>query len=385
VAAAPGTTWNFELVGRNELGGIGWHASLALKDRCAYVGNYRRSAVTIVDVSEPENPTLLEPLGLPAGTSPVELRTIPERNLLVVTDLSSAARLFTFDVSDCTAPELLASTNLVQPPHEFYLWQDESQILLYAANFDHRPPDLVVVDLTDPKEPKEVERWTAADEGVAGLLHSLSVSRDGTRAYLALWQGGFLVADVGLPEIEVVRGEEGGFEPARLPNTHSAVRLEGTNYVILASEVLNCPFQGLAVVDVSDAAYPEILARFQLPENRCGDLPGPPGGVFTPHNPLVVGDMALVSWYAAGVQAVDLVDPMNPTRLGQFVPEGPENVPSTFMGSYPVQMFSYPIVRDGLIYAVDSVGGLYVMRYTGPQADWLARIGRAEGNVTILP
>lgn len=41
--------------------------------------------------------------------------------------------------------------------------------------------------------------------------------------------------------------------------------------------------------------------------------------------------------------------------------------------------------RDGLIYAVDSVGGLSVLRYSGPGADWLADVERAEGNVTVLP
>ena len=74
-----------------------------------------------------------------------------------------------------------------------------------------------------------------------------------------------------------------------------------------------------------------------------------------------------------------------PTRLGQFVPQGMEDAPNTWMGSYPAQMFSYPIVRDGLIYAVDSVGGLYVLRYTGPGTEWLAGVERAEGNVTVLP
>jgi hypothetical protein len=356
-----------------------------LTDRCAYVGNYRRSAVAIVDVLDPANPTLLAPLELPPGTSPVELRTVPDLDLLVVTDLSSAARLLTYDVSDCSVPQPLGSTNLAQPAHEFYLWRDRSQVLAYAASFDHRPPDLVVVDLTDPSQPQEIARWSARDESVAGLLHSVSVSPDGTEAYLALWQGGFLVADVDLPRIQVVRDPDGGFAPARFPNTHSAVPLEGTQYVLLASEIFRCPFEGLAVADISDPAYPEIVAQFRLPENRCGDLPGPPGGVFTPHNPLIVGDMALVSWYAAGVQAVDLTDPTTPTRLGQFVPQAVEGVPSTWMGSYPVQMFSYPIVSDGLIYVADSVGGLYVLRYAGPRADWLAGVVRAEGNVTILP
>jgi hypothetical protein len=313
------------------------------------------------------------------------LRTIPELDLLVVADLSSASRLLTYDVSECTAPQPLGSTNLVHAAHEFYLWHDGSRVLAYAATFAHFPPNLIVVDLTDPAQPQEVARWTAAGDGVPGVLHSLSVSRDGTRAYLAMWNGGFVVAELDLPTVKVAGGAEGGFRPARLPNTHSAVPLEDPQFVLLASEIFFCPFEGLAVVDISDPAYPEIISRFRLPENRCQNLPGPPGGTFTPHNPLVVGNMALVSWYGAGVQAVDLSDPAAPARLGQFVPQGVEDAPRTILSSYVIQMFSYPIVRDGLIYVVDSVGGLYVLRYTGPRADWLARVAHAEGNVTVLP
>jgi hypothetical protein len=383
--AAPGTAWNFKRLGHNAIGAIGWHAALALKDRCAYVGNYRRSAVTIVDVSDPANPTTLEPLSLPAGTQPVELRTIPELDLLVVTDLSPAARLFTYDVSDCATPQPLGSMTLVHPAHEFYLWHDGSRVLAYVATFDHYPPNLVVTDLTDPTQPHEVARWSATDDGVPGILHSLSVSRDGTRAYTAMWSGGTVVLDVDLPQIQVARGPEGGFRPAGFPNTHSAVPLEDARFVLLASEVFYCPFEGLAVVDISDSAYLGIISHFRLPENRCDNLPGPPGGTFTPHNPLIVGNMALVSWYAAGVQAVDLSDPAAPARLGQFVPQGLENTPPTLLGSYPAQMFSYPIVRDGLIYVADTASGLYVLRYAGPRADWLAGVAHAEGNVTVLP
>jgi hypothetical protein len=41
--------------------------------------------------------------------------------------------------------------------------------------------------------------------------------------------------------------------------------------------------------------------------------------------------------------------------------------------------------RDALIYVVDSVSGFYVLRYTGPGAEWLTTVERAEGNVTVLP
>jgi len=152
---------------------------------------------------------------------------------------------------------------------------------------------------------------------------------------------------------------------------------------MLASEVFSCPFNGLAIADISDPAYPKIVSRFTLPENRCDNLPGP-DALFTPHNPLVAGELAFVSWYAAGVQAIDLSDPYAPQRAGQFVPTGEDAVPRGLLGSYPVQMCSYPILRDGLFYVSDSQSGLYVLRYTGPRAEQLKDVVQAEGNVTIL-
>jgi len=383
LVARPGTKWNFELVGHHAIGSVGWHSGLALKDRCAYVGNGGRPEINILDVSDPTEPAHLGALDLPSGSRPVEVRTLPDLDLLVVADLSSRGLLLTYDVSNCAEPTPLGSLTLPHAAHEFYLWRDRSRVLAYGATFTRLSPTLVVIDLTDPAEPVEVARWTAADDGVPGILHSLSVSLDGTRAYLAMWDGGFVVAEVDLPRIEVVRGLDGGFSPADYANTHSAVAMQDPNFVLLASEVFSCPFNGLAIAHISDPAYPEIVSRFTLPENRCENLPGP-GAAFTPHNPLVVGELAFVSWYAAGVQAVDLSEPYAPRRAGQFVPTGEEAAPRSLLGSYPVQMFSYPILRDGLLYVADSQSGLYVLRYTGPRAEQLEDVTQAEGNVTIL-
>ena len=43
-------------------------------------------------------------------------------------------------------------------------------------------------------------------------------------------------------------------------------------------------------------------------------------------------------------------------------------------------MWSFPIIRNGLVYAVDVRNGLFVLRYTGPRADEVARIGFLERN-----
>jgi hypothetical protein len=381
--ALPGHSWNMQLVGHNPLEFKGWWASMGLHDTCAYVGSYARPAVAIVNVSDPEDPRRVGTVALEEGTQPVEVRAVPEHDLLVVADLRQH-KLLAFDISDCTRPELRGSIQLPISPHEFFLWYDSSTVLAYVALFDDAPVALVVVDLTDPTRPREVTRWSTADEGARGILHSLSVSPDGRRAYLALWSGGFLVADIELPQIRLARDLEGRFSAVSFASTHSALAMGDTSYVLLASETFRCPFNGLALVDISDPAHPHIVSQFKLPENRCTDLP-PGNPVFAPHNPTAVGNLVFVSWYAAGVQAIDWSDPLAPQRIGQFVPLTEGGTPRSLLGGYPVQMFSYPILRDGLIYVVDSVSGLHILRYTGPGMGEVNAVPRAEGNLSVRP
>jgi len=46
-------------------------------------------------------------------------------------------------------------------------------------------------------------------------------------------------------------------------------------------------------------------------------------------------------------------------------------------------MWSYPIIRDGLIYVIDVRNGLYVLRYDGPGRGPVSRIGFYEGNSNL--
>jgi hypothetical protein len=45
-----------------------------------------------------------------------------------------------------------------------------------------------------------------------------------------------------------------------------------------------------------------------------------------------------------------------------------------------VVMWSYPIIKDGLIYVVDLRNGLYVLEYRGAFEREVGRIGFLEGN-----
>ena len=381
--ALPGTSQGFDLVAHHSLGGIGWHAGLALHGSCAYVGNRRSGEVAIVDVGDPASPTVAGVLSFGAAGRPVELRTVPARDLLVAADFEHA-RIVTFDVSDCEQPQQLGAIELPGAPHEFYLWDDGERVLLYGAMFDHADDDMIVVDVTDPAAPREAARWSSEAAGIGGLLHSLSLSPDGERAYLALWSS-VLVAELDLPEVRVLRDDAGAVHPVPFAAAHSAVPLQNETpprYLLVTSEIWVCPFADVAIVDISNPVRPQIAAALDLPESSCEDLPAP-DAVFTPHNPLVVGDLVFLSWYGAGLQVLDVSDPSAPARVAQFVPAGEGAADASYIGGYPVQTWSYPILRDGLLYVVDIQSGLYVLRYTGPGAAEVAAVERIEGNVTV--
>ncbi len=95
-------------------------------------------------------------------------------------------------------------------------------------------------------------------------------------------------------------------------------------------------------------------------------------------------DLAFVDWHSGGMQAIDLSDPANPTQAGFFLPTPLNKValedPALSRGPNKVVFWSYPIIRNGLIYVIDIRNGLYILKYTGPHASEVAGINFLEGN-----
>ena len=77
-------------------------------------------------------------------------------------------------------------------------------------------------------------------------------------------------------------------------------------------------------------------------------------------------------------------DPGLPAQAGWFSPTPLPAVanedPALSRGPNKVVMWSFPIIKDGLIYVVDIRNGLLVLRYTGPHADEVNQIRFLEGN-----
>jgi hypothetical protein len=149
------------------------------------------------------------------------------------------------------------------------------------------------------------------------------------------------------------------------------------------------------LIDISDQAHPRLVGEYREPQNLksyCDSAAGQDKmntyfTSYSSHNPTVTRDIAFVTWHSDGLQAISLADPAHPTQAGQFMPDPLPYVvtedPSLSLGESKVVAWSYPIIRDGLIYIVDIRNGLFVVRYTGPHADDVAGISFLEGNSNL--
>jgi len=236
--------------------------------------------------------------------------------------------------------------------------------------------------------------------GAVAVLHSLSVSVDGTRAYLAYMGGGFLVADTSQfaagaarPVASLVTPVANRVPSRRDPGAHSAVKLPGRDVVMITEETYSpCPWAGAYTIDIASETAPRFLADYwTLPYNDpafCARAPRP-AAPKTAHNPTLTRNLALISWHSRGLQVVSLEDPARPAQLAEYRPELLPTVATgddLTTGTSPAEniaFWSYPIIRDGLIYVIDVRNGLYVLDYEGPFADEVRTVKWLEGNSNL--
>ncbi|MGI8563461.1 MAG: LVIVD repeat-containing protein [Candidatus Dormibacter sp.] len=399
IPAAADSPASLQEVGHDDLGARGLNSALALAGHCAYIGSRGQGAIEIVDVTDPAHLRTVGSLPARRLTTPRELRTVLSRKLLVVLSYAlGSGGLNRLDLyswqGDCAQPVLVGGYDFaVRSPHEFYLWQqsDGDRLLLFTTMFSGGGADLQVVDATDPASPKLAGTWSPP----LGSLHSIALSGDGRRAYLSLWRGGLLIADSTQfvsgqpnPQLSLLTPASSALAPLPGGNVHSAVQLPGRDLVIVTDEryLPTAPCGPARLVDVSNPAQPRQVSVLKAPENESATCPSSPVGTYTSHNPTVVGDLAFVTWYSSGLQVFDVSNPAQPVRLAESRPQAVEpGGRDSQLGATLTMTWSYPIVRDGLIYVADINQGLYVLRYQGPHQEQVAQIGFAEGNSNLQP
>jgi hypothetical protein len=399
--------------------------------------------ILVVDIGDPSDPDLVNrsPYDANPGESSRELRVWRSQDMLIVLNTncgagptlhhctrSSISNIRFYDISRRNArdPELLHQFNV--DTHEFFLWEDPAdpdRALIFAGNASSTCairggapscPFSVwdISQVPDGGAPATLysgsypySRHPAAPEPVVkptGGLHSLTISNDGSRAYFALLTGGFAVVDVSdfaagtaMPQPRpITRNEARPVWPG--PGAHSAAKLWGRDWAWVSDEVYGsatgaghgCPWGWARMIDISDPVAPTVEGEYREPENdpsNCGW--NPPRTSYSAHNPTLTPSIAFSTWHSGGFQAASLEDPSEPYQLAEFVPEPLDTVmlEDPRLSSDPdtgrnekVVMWSYPIIKDGLIYMVDLRNGLYVLKYRGAFEKEVRRIDFLDGN-----
>ena len=440
-AKPPEKTGSLTQVGHEPLMNRGMNAAGAIHGDYMYIGSRTdgghvgepHGGILIVDISDPSDPTVItpEPIDANPGESSRELRVWRSQDVLIVLNTNcgvgdelhhctapSINNIRFYDISGANAsdPQLLYQLN--DSTHEFFLWEDPrnpQRALMFGGSAGNRftiwdisPVRMgqAPVELADgPHGFTRFPPFPAPAQIPTGGLHSLSVSNDGTRAYFALLTGGFGIVDVsdfaaGVPaptrRLVTLNDQRPTWAG---PGAHSAIKLWGRDWAWVSDEVYGtatatghgCPWGWARMLDISDPQRPTVEAEYRLPENdpsTCDDW-NPPRTSYSAHNPTLTPHIAFSTWHSGGLQAVSIQQAHRPYQLAEFFPEPLDEVmlEDPRLSSDPdtgrnekVVMWSYPIIKDGLIYVVDIRNGLYVLKYRGAFEKEVGRIAFLEGN-----
>lgn len=352
-----------------------------------------------------------------------------------------------FDLSNPAAPQHLMTyvptqaDGTVRVPHEFYLWVDPEspdRALLWASTpTSSTNPDranLVIYDVSGVRvgvAPSLVAQgnWNQFYPGADDpanydfdlALHSMTPEPDGEATHLAYLRGTYLTLDTSEvvesaapgsvislndnlltdPEDRPLWGtgnQCAGHTPAGCAESHSAVPVPGRPFALTIDEVYGTftlpsfgwPWGWARMINVGGGRQPHIVGEYKILQNTEAYTPAPGENEFnsySSHNPTLTRHVALVAWHSGGLQGISTRNPSQPSQTGWFSPEPLPAVatedPALSRGPNKVVMWSFPIVKDGLIYVVDIRNGLYVLRYTGRDAREVAELSFLEGNSNL--
>jgi len=253
---------------------------------------------------------------------------------------------------------------------------------------DDATGSLRVIDVEDPKSPREVGRWevesptartivrkSAEGENLLSsgrYLHDVHVENG--LAYLAYWRDGLVVLDVG-------NGIKGGspekpqwvsqlrfnyhelYGDGWLAGAHAVFRYK--NYVFIGDEVFpskfeirekkRIPVRGVVfVVDVTEIEKPRLVAEYNVPEAGA-------------HNLWVADDVLYMGYYSGGGRILDVSGELRGDlyRQGREIARLWTGDPEGFRANLPFAWGAQP--HQGLVFFNDINSGLWIARLGKPK------------------
>lgn len=287
-----------------------------------------------------------------------------------------------YNVSDPAAPKLLHYEKTGgKGVHRFDM--DENFAYISTEMDGFLGNILVIYDILDPANPREVSRWWLPGQHLAAgevpdwqgrnnrLHHTL---RWGDRLCAAVWHGGFRIVDVSDITSPRTVGSYNYHPPFPAP-THTAMgvpfAVEGRDLMLAIDEEdayytpqeaarrKGRPHANLWVFDVTNRDAIQPLSIFQV-----GELDSPwsrtPKSRFGAHqfHERMKDTLVYCAWFSGGLRVVDIADPLAPQEVGSFIPEPCAGQPAP-------QSNDVFVDERGLIHLVDRNVGYDILEFTG--------------------
>lgn len=412
--AARGADWakpleakNMRIVGHSDLNGRGnGGEGLALHQypdgrRVLFLAHETSPVcLSAVDVTNPAQPKVLTQV--PTVTQDVRCNSLALSGTTLIVAHQTAkvglpdAGIRIYDVSDPANPKELSFFD-TSGPHSrgvHFVWFVDGQYAYlstgakdFVPTHKHDDQFLMVVDVRDPRNPREVGRWwlpgtrqgdaepplprlKKIDQGYR--MHTLHISPERPdRAYAGWIDGGVIIlniADRAQPKLVARRS----WYPPEVGFTHTALPILDRGLLVMSEEAVQEKCKDwpkrIWMLDIREETNPHPFAVFPAPANLA-DL-CTRGGRFGAHNLHVnrpvpfsrtLKQTVVGSFFNGGVRIYSIADSSRPEEIGYLVPAAP---PGNKTGT--IQINDMYVDEKGLIYANDRLtGGLYILEYTG--------------------
>ena len=296
-------------------------------------------ALSIYDVTEPENPALVS--HVPYGYEFQNEDVSTNGETLLISESLPGSFLHVWDVSNPQLPLRRASVPLAG---------DHTSTCVMDCSFSYGSEG-TLVDLREDV-PQVVGNWLDL-VGKSGVdTHDIEEVRPGL-AVVSTIDTPFFVMDVSDPmqpklvaEGDHPAPDEWLFHSARWPQ-------EGRDpFLLLEAEAGTGPMMTWKVDGTPEKPTFSLVDSFTL---------GSTSHWFDEHPRFAGGGLVVVGWYSEGARLLD-VDPKGKiTELGHFIGNGGLSVPPL-----PSDTWAVYWIADNVFYSVDQMRGIDVLRYTGP-------------------
>jgi hypothetical protein len=399
---------NMRPIGYSDLDGRNGGFKMAIRQVAGrwylYMGHLWHHGWTILDVTDPANPKVAKWIPGPDNTWTIQMSL--HDNLMVTALQKSSAGwgndpnkpndegVLIWDIANPTEPKLLSQWKTGADGTHRNSYPGGKYAYLSAGMPGFRNHILVILDVSDPKNPKEAGRWFEPGQPNSepapplpiGFHGPANISPDGKMAVMGYAPAiiNLDISDIAHPKLIGSLAMTPPFISAGQQSEHTALPLWDRKLIFVNSEASaeNCDRDALnyaALIDNKDPAKPRLMSLFPLPlppkdapyASFCDK-----GGRFGPHNtnqeihlPDVEkpGNLIYLTYFNAGRRVYDIKDPRQPQEAGWFIPPQPTKRVGPMPASKLVQQTEDVLVDTrGNIYITDKQWGLFVLRYSGP-------------------